>query len=108
MAAKGAEEVTVSEQGVRDRVGDSTPGAARGTVTNAIIWPRTSTEDAARGETIIDGLNIFLPAPVPFDVKGTDVVEARGSKWVLDGNPGDFRKKNGAKVGLILVVKRLA
>lgn len=108
MAANGTETVTVSEQGTKDRVGDITPGPVRGTVENAVIWPRTSSEDASRGEVIIDGLNIFIPAPVPFDILGTDVVEARGKKWQLEGSAGDFRKKDGRRVGFILVVKRLA
>lgn len=107
MAAKGSEVVTVSALGTRDRVGDLTPGAAKFTRQDAVIWPRTSTEDASRGEVVIDGLNIFLPGEMPAEVLASDIVEARGKKWAIDGVPGDYRKK-GRKLGLLIVVKRLA
>lgn len=106
MAREGTETVTVRQKPSRNSDGDPTPGAVRGTVNNAVIWPRTSDETSDRGTRVIEGLNIFLPAPVPFDILATDEIEARGHSWQVDGAAGDYRKKNGQEVGFIVMVMR--
>jgi hypothetical protein len=106
MAKQGTETVTVRAKPSRNGDGDPTPGANRGTDNNAVIWPRTTDETSDRGTRIIDGLNIFIPAPVPFDILATDEIVARGKTWQVDGAAGDYRKKNGIKVGFIVAVTR--
>lgn len=106
MAREGSETVVIRKAPKRNSVGDVTPGAIKGTVKNALIWPRTSDENADRGTRIIEGLNIFLPAPVPFEIAATDELEARGKTWQIDGAAGDFRKKDGSEVGYMLATLR--
>ncbi len=107
MAREGSETVVVRSAPKRNSTGDLTPGAVKFTVANAIIWPRASDESAERGTRIIDGLMIFLPEDsVTAEVKATDELEARGKKWNVDGAAGDFRKKDGSEIGLLIATIR--
>lgn len=72
--------------------------------TGCIPWPRTST-DLYKGEVIIDGQDIFIPAPV-VGVLETDEVEFRGRRYEIEGVPGDYRLR-GRQRGVLLVLKRL-
>lgn len=105
MAKRGVETAIVSRPGVRTRLGDLTPGAVVGPLTGCIVWPRTSSENADRGVVIIDGYEVWAPAPITIDIKATDVINVRGEDWNIEGRPGDYRK-NGVKLGLMLLLKR--
>jgi hypothetical protein len=106
MATEGSETVVVRSKPTRSSVGDETPGAIKGTKKNALIWPRTSDETSERGTRVIDGLMIFLPDPVGFEIVATDRIEARGKTWEVDGAAGDYRKRSGVKKGLLVATIR--
>ncbi len=66
----------------------------------AVVWPRTSTENADRGVVIIQGLNMKLPAGDP--ITAVDVVTARGEDWDVDGVPGVYINK-----AVLVVLKKV-
>lgn len=106
MAKRGRETCTVKRSPTKGRTGDVTPGAVVGDLTACIIWPRFSSEDSERGTRIIEGYTVFAPAPVAIEVRATDTITARGDDWNIDGAPGDWRSKNGRKIGLMVMLKR--
>lgn len=106
MAAKGTEEVVVRRAPTKDRLGDVVPGEVVGTLTRCIVWPRSSSEDSNRGIVTIEGLTVFVPAPVATMPLGSDVVEVRGQTHQIEGAVGDWRKKNGRKVGIMFETTR--
>ena len=102
---RGTETVKVYRQAKSDSLDDlgtatSTPDHEE---PNCLIWPRTSTEEG-KGEVVIDGLNVFTPPGA--DVLASDIVEARGEKYDVEGKPGDYRL-HGRQRGLLVVLKRL-
>lgn len=105
MAKRGNETVVISRAPTIDRLGDKVPGSVVGSLTSCIVWPRESTEDANRGVIILDGYTVWAPAPIAIEVRATDTVALRGKDWNIEGVPGDFRK-NGRKLGLMLMLKR--
>lgn len=66
----------------------------------AVVWPRTSTEDSDRGVVIIQGLNLKLPAGDP--ITAIDVVTARGKNWEVEGQPGEYLGK-----AVLVVLKKV-
>lgn len=102
---RGTETVTVLRGGQRDENGDETVGAsAPRVIKGCLVWPRTSTEDDARGEVIIEGLNVFTPPGA--DVLATDRMVARGKEYAVVGEPGDYRL-GGAKKGLLVLLGKV-
>jgi hypothetical protein len=101
---QGTETVTIFPPVALDSHGDpagDTPDPIP--VRGCITWPRTSTEEG-RGEIVIDGLNVFMPAGAPQpDAKAR--MGARGSVWEIDGAPGLYLK-GGTEKGTIVALKR--
>lgn len=95
-----AEEVQIVTPAKTDQNGDpiGTDGLPR--TEQAVVWPRTSTEDADRGVIIIAGLNMKLPAGDP--ITALDVVTARGEDWDVDGVPGVYLGK-----AVLVVLKKV-
>ena len=102
---RGTEVVKVYRQAKADSLDDTDTSASTPDheVPNCLIWPRTSTEEG-KGEVVIEGLNVFTPPGA--DVLASDIVEARGERYDVDGVPGDYRLR-GRQRGLLVVLKRL-
>ncbi len=95
-----SEQIQVITPAKTDQNGDpiGTDGAPRNV--EAVVWPRTSTENADRGVVIIQGLNMKLPAGDP--ITAFDLVTARGEDWDVDGVPGVYPNK-----AVLVVLKKV-
>jgi len=105
MAAKGSELVSVQRQASPNSFGDKEPGAMVGVLTRCIVMPRASSENAARGIVSISGYTIWCPAPIPFEVRATDVIVVRGHEQGVEGVVGDWRNKRGKALGILFQTK---
>ena len=119
MPAEGTETVEVHRaSGPPDRYGQPQPGTLVATLRNCIVWPRASTDRGDRGITTTEGHNIWVPEgqviwadSVPANlrqIKPSDEVWVRGSKEQIDGQVGDWRKKNGIRKGYLFETKTWA
>ncbi|PRX95574.1 hypothetical protein [Allonocardiopsis opalescens] len=80
--------VTVRRPGARDRYGDPLPGTEH-TVEGCAVYPRTSTETAVTGTTVITGRTLL--APIGADIAPDDqVVLPDGSLWSVVGDTGPW------------------
>ncbi len=95
-----AEEVSVFTPAKTDQNGDPIGVDGAPCTVQAVVWPRTSTEDSDRGVIIIQGLNMKLPAGDP--IAAVDVVTARGEDWDVDGVPGVYLNK-----AVLVVLKKV-
>lgn len=102
---RGNETVIVRRPAPVDWRGDPTGPPAEFTITRCQLWPRSSTEDAARGRVIIDGLNLYIPPGSPNSVFATDTVVVRGDEYSVVGVPGAYDLK-GKDKGMIVVLSR--
>jgi hypothetical protein len=102
---RGNETVTVKRPAPKDWQGDPTGPDAEFEIPNCQLWPRSSTEDAARGRVIIDGLNLFIPPGSANSVYATDTVVVRGDEYSVVGVPGSYDLKGKPK-GMIVVLSR--
>lgn len=119
MPAEGTETVEVYRAGgPPDRYGQTPPGTLVATLRDCIVWPRASSDRSDRGITTTEGHNIWVPdgrvtwsesVPVPDrEIKPSDEVWVRGSKEAIDGQVGDWRKKNGMRKGYLFETKTWA
>ncbi len=65
---------------------DPTPRTAR-----AVVWPRTSTEDAEGGIKVVAGYNVKLAAGDP--ITAISRMYVRDEWWEVDGRPGVYLGK---------------
>lgn len=115
MPAKGSETLLI-KRAEKDRYGDEGPAVLVATSRQAILWPRASSETSDRGIVTIEGFHVFVPtgqttweAGVPEEaqhLRSTDIIEARGKRWNLEGAVGDWRKKTGKKIGFMFEIER--
>lgn len=96
---RGNETITVHPHTGQDREGVDTWGANYD-VPGCIPWPRTS-DELDEGGTVI-GENVFVPAGGAA-IGEKDNVTLRGTRYAVDGKPGDFRKSGRAKGVLVLL-----
>lgn len=90
-----------------DWQGDPTGAAGlQVTVEGCKVWPRTSSEDAARGSIVIDGLNVWIPS-TQIEITAQHKVKARGETYNVEGVPGYYAGK-GILVALEKVGKKPA
>jgi hypothetical protein len=106
MAARGTEVVEVLRPGKPSRTGDPTAPTSLGSLVGCIVWPRSTDETAERGTITIEGYNVWAPNPVKVTPKATDIVKVRGEDWQIDGVPGDWRNKQGQKLGILFAVTK--
>lgn len=102
---RGAETVELIRLGEPDRWGER-PEQAPVAIPGCVLWPRTSTEDDARGVVVIAGLNCFLPPGSP-QVSAVDRIRARGGDWEVEGEPGDYRNTSGRAVGVLVTLQKV-
>ncbi|MDQ3275339.1 MAG: hypothetical protein M3Q39_10015 [Actinomycetota bacterium] len=108
MAARGTETVLFIRPGQANRLGEPGAEVIVATLEECIIYPRSSSEQGDRGIHTIRGLHIAAPqdavvfasglAGADQELRGSDEIEARGQRWVVDGAVGDWRKKDGEPV----------
>lgn len=118
MAVRGKEEVILARPGAPDRYGDATGGATTlGIFEQCVVWPRISTEVRAEGTTITEGYNVWIPwrpkvNQQTYDdalgIEATDLVVVRGEEWQVDGTPADQRTMKSKRLGIQMVVRRIA
>ncbi len=94
------EDIQVITPAKTDQNGDPIGADGAPRTVQAVVWPRTSSEDADRGIIIIQGLNMKLPAGDP--ITAIDVVTARGEDWEVEGAPGVYLNK-----AVIVVLKKV-
>lgn len=76
-----------------DWQGDPTGAAgSEVTVEGCKVWPRTSTENAARGSIVIEGLNVWIPS-TQVEITASHKVKARGEIYTVEGGPGYYAGK---------------
>ena len=123
MAVRGSEEVILWRPGEPDRYGDATGDAVTLAIfEKCVVWPRTSTEAAVEGTVITEGYNVWVPwgpnaeeftvlneeLDDMLEIEGTDVVVVRNREWQVVGTPADQRNMRGRRLGLQMVVGRIA
>lgn len=96
---RGNETITVFPHTGKDRDGIDSFGPSYD-VPGCIPYPRTS-DELAQGGTVI-GENVFVPTGGSA-IKAQDNVTLRGTRYAVDGKPGDFRKSGRAKGVLVLL-----
>jgi hypothetical protein len=109
MASRG-ETVTVITRTVtgRDGNGNDVYGDTPLDVDGAVVWPRGSTEQLQRQDTVTTGLTVLLPASAPVKVSAISRMIVRGDPYEVDGTPGDWRspftrRRPGVEVNLTRV-----
>ena len=118
MALKGSDEVILVRPGGVDRYGDPVgESTTLGIFEQCVVWSRVSTEVVAEGTVITEGFNIWIPWAVVANqavideavtLVGTDRVVARGQEWQVKGTPADQRSIKGKRLGIQMVVGRVA
>lgn len=122
MAIKGKEDVVLMRPGEVDRYGDPVGEPATLAIfTNCLVWPRVSTEVEREGTVITEGYNVWVPwgpNKGDFDVidevygalkiDAEDRVIVRGDEWQIQGTPADQRTMKSKRLGLQMVVGRIA
>jgi hypothetical protein len=118
VALKGKEEVILVRPGGVDRYGDPTGEATTlGIFEQCVVWPRVSTEVVAEGTVITEGYNVWIPWGVAanqavideaVELLGTDRAVVRGKDWMLNGTPADQRTIKGKRLGVQMVLKKVA
>ena len=102
---RGNETVRVKRPVPVDWQGDPTGPPQEFDITNCQLWPRSSTEDSARGRVIIDGWNLYIPPRSPNTVYATDTIVVRDQEYSVVGVPGAYDLK-GKDKGMIVVLSR--
>ncbi|MDT0302903.1 hypothetical protein [Streptomonospora wellingtoniae] len=81
--------VTVKRSGGKDRYGDPLPGPPPHTVEGCAVYPRTSTETATGGTTVITGRTLL--APIGADILPEDQITLPdGTVWSVEGDVGPW------------------
>lgn len=75
----------------KDRFGDPTGTSRPVTIDGAIVYPRSSNEDADAANMVIDRLGMLLP--VGTTVTAEDQFSVRGKRYSVEGEPYDTRRK---------------
>lgn len=75
--------------GGRDRAGKPKPTEPE-EIKGVVVVPRRSGE-GEQGTIILDGWRLFLPKGT--SIVASDLIEVRGKKYGIIGNPGDYGKK---------------
>lgn len=76
------------------------------TVTDCVIWPRGSTEDAQGRDTITTGVAVLMQPGTA--VAGIDAVLIAGQRYEVDGDPQTFRSPfTGRDPGVLLNLTRI-
>lgn len=101
---RGTETIVIHRPGATNRFGESTFLAPR-EVARCIIVPRSSSEQDDRQVTVIVGVTVF--APPGTDVQATDEITARGDRWRVDGEPGDYRSAGGRRRIVAINLRRV-
>jgi hypothetical protein len=101
---RGKETVVVERAGAPDWQGDPTGATTTFELTGCQLWPRSSTEDSARGRVILEGWNVYVPPPSE-EVLPTDVLVIRGERHNVEGVPGRYDLK-GRDKGTIIVTSK--
>jgi len=116
MAAKGKEDVVLVVPGEVDHHGDPIAEDAQTAIfKQCIVWPRVSTEVVVEGTVITEGYNVWIPygpnAATLFAaeaITGDDRVIVRDQEWRISGTPADQRTAKSKRLGLQMVVGRVA
>jgi hypothetical protein len=116
MAIKGKEDVVLVVPGEVDHHGDPVGGDTQAAIfTQCVVWPRVSTEVEREGTVITEGYNVWIPygpnAATLFaaeEITGDDRVIVRGDEWRITGTPADQRTMKSKRLGLQMVVGRIA
>lgn len=106
MAGKkiGVRTIVVVRKTKVDRL-DPTPSVETShPIEGCVVLPRTSHEEE-KGWVIVEGRQII--APYASDILAGDQVDVDGKRWDVDGEPGDYEKKNGRGKATIFYLKRL-
>jgi hypothetical protein len=101
---RGTETVTVLRQQY-DHNGDPVGPPVESSIENCIIWPRTSTENDARGIVPISGLAAWMPAGA--DIRSDDTARVRGEIYQVEGVPARHRKFSGRAWGVLVAFERV-
>jgi hypothetical protein len=102
---QGNETIRVKRPAPLDWQGDPTGPPQEFDIPRCQLWPRTSTENAAAGQVIIEGWNVYIPPRSVNTVYATDTVSIRGLDYNVVGVPGKYDLK-GKDKGMIVVVSR--
>lgn len=102
---RGNETVRVKRQAEVDWQGDPVGPPQEFDIPFCQLWPRSSTENAAAGRVIIDGLNLYIPPGSQNTVYATDTVVVRGDEYNVVGVPGRYDLK-GKDKGILVVLSR--
>ena len=102
---KGTETITVVRKPRADRLKPTPSEEQRFDITGCIIWPRVAQEQDG-GWVQISGLNVF--APPGADVVAEDSVIARGERYSVKGEPGDYRKTETKRKGLMITLEKVS
>lgn len=100
--------VTVHRPGGVDQFGDPDPGSPPTThvLTGCAVAPRSTSENDARGATVIIGLSLY--ADHDADIGPADKVEVDGVRYEVVGEPGRWRNPYTAnKAGLEVALQRV-
>lgn len=88
------------------RTGEVTTWAPDRAVKGCVIVPRTAGDERNdRQNTTIIGVAVY--APPGTDVESTDEVTARGVRWRVDGEPGDYRSAGGQRKAVAVNLRRV-
>lgn len=105
---RGTETIVVHRPLAANRFGEAGGWEADREVTGCIIVPRSESgvdETTFRQQTTIVGVTVYAP---PFtDVEPTDQVTARGVRWQVDGEPGDYRSAGGRRKVVAIQLRRV-
>ncbi len=76
-------------------------------VRGVAVWPRTASRDVEGQNTlVISGLFVMLPPGI--DVKATDRMLVRGTRYEVDGEPGVWRSYlTGTDAGTQVALRRV-
>lgn len=103
---RGSETIVVHRSTGQNRFGESSGTDPDVFVRSCIILPRESTREIdGRQSTVISGLVVY--APPGSDIRATDEVTARGVRWRVDGEPGDYRSAGGQRKTLAVNLERV-
>lgn len=103
---RGTETIVVHRPLPQNRFGEAGGYDPDAFVRSCIILPRESTREIdGRQATVISGLVVY--APPGSDIRATDEVTARGARWRVDGEPGDYRSAGGQRKTLAINLERV-
>lgn len=88
-----------------DRWGEQTEDLVPDEIRGCVVLPRgVGGEENQNASTVISGLQVFCPPGS--DVKATDEVVVRGTRYEVDGEPGDYRSASGRPKVLLVNLRK--